>query len=306
MIRHDFPDLTWLRSQVAVRFEKEQGWPNVVLNVKSTGCYRPDIKGPLSLFMNIKGQSQCGVAHHGVIIPETHYFITNPGEAYTLQIPEKDTTETFNVHVGERFLEQVYDGLVLPPEKLLENPFAIKSNPINFFNRLYPKDAVFNALVNQFYQHAQSGFSDELLLEEQLAQILIYLLQVHRSVLKDSEKLPATKRATQLEIYKRLCYSLDYLQAHYNQEITLEELAQVACLSKFHYLRSFRACFRQTPHQYLTAIRLEKAKVLLKYSDLQVTDIALEVGLQHVGSLSRLFAQKVATSAGNYRLQQVG
>src|SRR5687767_10943915 len=117
MIRHNFPDLLWLRHQVALRFKKEQGWPNVVLNVKSSGCYRPDITGPLSLFMNRKGQSRCGVGQHAVNIPETHYFITNPGEPYTLQIPENSSTETFNIHVGERFLEQVYDGLVLPADR---------------------------------------------------------------------------------------------------------------------------------------------------------------------------------------------
>ena len=305
MVRHEFPDLTWLRNQVASRFENKQGWPNVVLNVKSNGCYRANITGPLSLFLNIKGQSQCGVTHHGVIIPETHYFITNPGEAYTLQILEKSTTETFNIHVGEQLLEQVYDGLVVPADKLLENPFAVKSSPIHFFNRLYPKDAAFNKLLNNLYCQAQTGGSGNLLLEEQLINILIYLLQVHRSALTEAAKLPAAKRSTQLEIYKRLCYSIDYLQANYGHEITLVELAQVACMSKFHYLRSFRACFRKTPHQYLTAIRLEKAKALLKYSDLQITNIALEVGLQHVSSLSRLFAQKVAISAGNYRLQPV-
>jgi AraC family transcriptional regulator len=306
MIRHDFPDLTWLRNQVALRFKDKQGWPNVVLNVKSSGCYRPDITGPLSIFINIKGQSRCGVVQHTVTIPETHYFITNPGENYTLQIPENSSTETFNIHVGERFLEQVYDGLLLPADCLLENPFELQRAPIHFFNRLYPKDAVFNALLNQIYQQGQAGITDALLLEEQLAGILVYLLQVHRSVLKEVEKLPATKRATQLEIYKRLCYSVDYLEANYSREITLDELAQVACLSKFHYLRSFRACFRQTPHQYLTAIRLEKAKALLKYSHLQVTDIALAIGLQHVGSLSRLFSQKVSASAGQYRLRQAG
>lgn len=305
MIRHEFPDLTWLWNQVALRFDKNQGWPNVVLNVKSTGCYRPNISGPLSLFMNMKGQSQCGVAQHGVVIPETHYFITNPAEVYTLQIPEKSITETFNIHVGENFLEQVYDGLVLPEDKLLADPFAVKSSPIYFFNRLYPKDATFNRLLNHFYLQAQAGVTSNLLLEERLTYLLIYLLQVHRAALTEAAKLPAAKRATQLEIFKRLCYSIDYLQANYSREITLEELAQIACLSKFHYLRSFRACFGQTPHQYLTAVRLAKAKALLKYSDLQVTDIALEVGLQHVASLSRLFAQKVATSAGNYRLQQV-
>jgi AraC family transcriptional regulator len=244
------------------------------------------------------------VVQHTVIIPETHYFITNPGEAYTLQIPEDSSTETFNIHVGERFLEQVYDGLILPADLLLENPFESRQAPIHFFNRLYPKDAVFNGLLNQVYQQAQSGSTDVLLLEEQLAGILVYLLQVHRSVLKEVEKLPAAKRSTQLEVYKRLCYAVDYLQANYSREITLDELARVACLSKFHFLRSFKACFRQTPHQLLTAVRLEKAKQLLKYSNLQVTDIALEVGLQHAGSLSRLFSQKEAASAGRYRLQQ--
>ena len=67
MILHQFPDLKWLKQKAEQRFDdkqgwegrqlKREGWPNVILNVNAQNIYRDNIKGPLSLFMNISGES---------------------------------------------------------------------------------------------------------------------------------------------------------------------------------------------------------------------------------------------------------
>lgn len=61
MILHEFPDLTWLKSQIAHGFSNRLGWgnlqlntegfPSVVIHTKVRECFRPDIKGPFSFFL---------------------------------------------------------------------------------------------------------------------------------------------------------------------------------------------------------------------------------------------------------------
>ena len=63
-----------------------------------------------------------------------------------------------------------------------------------------------------------------------------------------------------------------------HEPLSLEYIAQVAALSPYHFLRSFKQHFGQTPHAYLTNQRLKQAKRLLAHTDIPVTDICLDVG----------------------------
>src|SRR6267142_1571386 len=90
----------------------------------------------------------------------------------------------------------------------------------------------------------------------------------------------------------RLLRARDEIHARYAEALPLEHLAKEAALSRFHFLRSFRAAFGETPHRYLTRVRIEAAKRLL-LADAPVTDVCLEVGFQSLGSFSALFARMV-------------
>src|SRR5262249_44019123 len=67
--------------------------------------------------------------------------------------------------------------------------------------------------------------------------------------------------------------------------------------------RLFRATFGETPHEFLTRLRIDKAKELLIVADRSVTDICLDVGFSSLGSFSTLFARHVGASPVAYRLQ---
>lgn len=64
--------------------------------------------------------------------------------------------------------------------------------------------------------------------------------------------------------------------------LPLEQLAEAAALSPFHFLRSFRRTTGLTPHAYVTARRMDEAMRLLRWSDLTVTEIAHQVGYTNV------------------------
>jgi AraC-like DNA-binding protein len=59
---------------------------------------------------------------------------------------------------------------------------------------------------------------------------------------------------------RRLSRVLDYIEANLEDDLTVDHLASIACLSRFHFARAFKAGIGQAPHQYVSAKRLERAK----------------------------------------------
>jgi AraC-like DNA-binding protein len=91
------------------------------------------------------------------------------------------------------------------------------------------------------------------------------------------------------------------LDARPDEPWTLADLARRAGYSRYHFLRSFRAVFHETPLRYLAGRRLVEARRLLAETDLTVTEICYEVGFESLGSFSTLFRAKVGWSPSVYR-----
>ena len=77
-----------------------------------------------------------------------------------------------------------------------------------------------------------------------------------------------------------------------------------AGLSSFHFIRAFRAHAGQTPHQYLRARRIERAKELLVTTPMPVTEICDAVGFQSLGSFSSLFRRLTGETPAAYRAER--
>lgn len=102
------------------------------------------------------------------------------------------------------------------------------------------------------------------------------------------------------ETFARVLRARDAIHARYAEPLRLDQLAREAALSPFHFLRIFRSAFGETPHQYLTRVRIEAAKRLL-LADAPVTDVCFEVGFQSLGSFSTLFARRVGAPPSAFR-----
>ena len=95
---------------------------------------------------------------------------------------------------------------------------------------------------------------------------------------------------------------IDYLHAHLDQRLTLDELAAVAGLSPFHFLRTFRARHGATPQQMLMALRLAEAKRQLARGE-TAAQVAAAVGLSDQAHLTRAFARRYGTTPARYQRQ---
>jgi AraC-like DNA-binding protein len=103
------------------------------------------------------------------------------------------------------------------------------------------------------------------------------------------------------DIYRRLCRAREFMDDCYELPLGVDQIAREACFSRYHFIRLFRQAFQQTPHQYLTQRRIERAKELLSSSRLTVTDVCFEVGFQSLGSFSSLFHKYVGHAPIAYR-----
>jgi AraC family transcriptional regulator len=94
---------------------------------------------------------------------------------------------------------------------------------------------------------------------------------------------------------------LAYMRQNYQNPLNLDDLAEVAALSRFHFHRVFGAMIGQTPAEALRDIRMTQAAVLLISTDLPIAAIAEKVGFPVLGSFTRSFRQTFQTSASKMR-----
>jgi AraC-like DNA-binding protein len=100
---------------------------------------------------------------------------------------------------------------------------------------------------------------------------------------------------------RRLLRARDAMDRTYALPLDVPALAQIACVSEAHFIRTFCATFGETPHRYLQRRRVERSMFLLRETDRSVTDICLDVGFNSLGTFSRTFRNIVGESPTAYR-----
>ena len=101
----------------------------------------------------------------------------------------------------------------------------------------------------------------------------------------------------------RLCRARDALRNRHSETFSIDVVAREAEMSVYHFIRTFKATFGKTPHEFLIEVRLNRAKQLLIADNCSITDICMEVGYSSLGSFSDLFSRHVGIAPSAYRRQ---
>ncbi|MCN0177289.1 helix-turn-helix domain-containing protein [Salinispora arenicola] len=91
------------------------------------------------------------------------------------------------------------------------------------------------------------------------------------------------------------------MQENLGEQLTVEDMARAAMFSKFHFSRIFLRATGVSPGRFLSALRLQRAKHLLRSTKLNVADISLRVGYNSLGTFSSRFTRSVGLSPTAYR-----
>jgi AraC family transcriptional regulator len=127
------------------------------------------------------------------------------------------------------------------------------------------------------------GMGSHLLLDSLKTALAVHLLRNYCATRpKLSSNLSGLSQVT-------LALVKEYINAHLHQDLKLKEIAAIAQISPYHFLRLFKQSMGITPHQYILQCRLNRAKYLLQNSELSIVEIVTQTGFCDQSHFTRYF-----------------
>ena len=162
------------------------------------------------------------------------------------------------------------------------------------------EDRLLRSLAQALLEERRSGGFGGTLFRQALSEtIALHLLRTSCS-LPDAGQVGARLAPAALRRVREL------VEAELDRDLSLDDLAAAAGLSRAHFSRAFRSTTGQTPYGYLRARRVERARVLLHGTDLPAAAIAVQVGFSSPSHLGRIFRSLTGVTPGGYRRQLRG
>lgn len=268
--------------------EREK-WPNMVACAKLAGPTSwswPKRITPLSVKCLLNSQETYELPGRAVTVDQDSYLIINEGTEYASHIESTGDVETASVFIAPETIAEVLQSMRSSNDKLID--IEMSTRPVNFIERLYPRDDKLVSILTAIHRAANSP-TDDIKIQQQVYGLTEHLLLLHEKVNREIEALHFSKASTREEIYRRLHICRDYMLSNLSRSQTLEEIAAIAGFAPHHFLRTFKEVFATTPHQYLVKLRLERAQAMVRNGDLSVSDICADVGFESISSFSTLY-----------------
>ncbi len=265
------------------------GVHNAVLRARARHHVVKDFAGPLSIKCVTEGTVAWKTGGRELPVDRSSFLVLNAGEPYSMDIDSRAPVSTLCVFFASGFVESVR-GAIEGGE--IDGGRA----PAEFPERLHRAD---ERIVPRM--HAMAAGCSKLRLDEQYLALAGDLLRLDRDFARRLRLLPERKAATREELFRRVRRGQEYLHANAAGELDLASLAREAALSVYHFHRTFKRLFGVTPHRYLTALRLERARALLGDPESSIAGVCSAVGFQSTASFSLLFRRTFGTPPSSFR-----
>jgi AraC-like DNA-binding protein len=257
------------------------GVRNAVLRARARTHFVKDYPGPLSIKSVTEGAVAWKCGGRELVVDPVSFLVLNQDEPYSMEIDSRTPVSTLCVFFEPGFVESVAGSL--GSEEV--EPAGGAAPPLP---RLHPRDG---SILPRMQAIARAGSASRLWLDEQYLALARDLVLLDRGMRRRVHLMPARRSATRDELLRRVLRGQEFLHAHAAEDLDLAGIARAACLSPYHFHRAFTGAFGETPRQYRSRLRLERARRLLEASEMSVTEICLEVGFESLASFSLLFRQ---------------
>ncbi len=174
--------------------------------------------------------------------------------------------------------------------------FGMEEQRLHFRSQIHLNDQLSNSLAHYLIEEIQSASSEDLHSLENLAATLWkYLWKKHCNFLLAKSNRPLGISPFK---FKRL---RTFIQENLDAEISTNCMAEIAGLSPFHFIRMFKRSTGLTPHQFVSHMRMEHAKDLLKQTELPIIEICLQTGFNSPSHFSRTFKRNYGLTPLRFR-----
>jgi AraC family transcriptional regulator len=164
---------------------------------------------------------------------------------------------------------------------------------------LEPRSALSDPLVSQIAltiaNEMEGGFLDRFLADALSTTLAV---QITRRFVEPSAIALAPSNGLSPERLRRV---RDYMEARLGEDLLLTVLADIACLSPYHFRRSFKRSAGVGPQRYVIQRRVERAKTLLRRTGQPLARIAQEIGFADQSHLTAVFQREIGVTPSHFR-----
>ena len=165
---------------------------------------------------------------------------------------------------------------------------------------LIPQFATADRQLFQIAQWLLAELHHEQMGSNLYAESLITMLNVHLLRTYSAQKPEIANYRGGLAKYK-LNRAIAFIDKNLDRDFKLNDLAAVVEMSPYHFARMFKQSTGYTPHQYLVRQRINKAKELLRRTEIAIADIGYIVGYKNPSHFAKIFRQQTRVSPTDYR-----
>jgi len=230
----------------------------------------------VEIIMPLKNEYQITIAGKEYALPENDLIIVPPGELHSMPaIP------------GRRLIFQC-DNSILSEVTVLEPVTRVMSAPV-LINNAYNKD------LHKLAQRTMLEIQELYTSNSELSDVKIYLKVIELFMALSEYQLEQQKVVMDCDDIKIGEYNekfgtvLKYIDNNYMYDITLDQLADVAGYSKYHFSRIFKQYNSMSYLQYINARRTKAAETLLLDPDIPITEVAMRSGFKSLTTFNRIF-----------------
>lgn len=230
-----------------------------------------------------------------------NYLVINHGQQYKTSYAGSGDKEMMLIAFKPGFAEEILYTAMTAEDKLLDDPFRPVDQPIWFFEKTYASDPYIQGTFNWFryLMNEDIGWKKTVDLDSVYAGLLVRLLEIHRGVYADINRINSVKLSTRKELYKRVTLGKEFLDGNLHRKVSVEEVSRMASMSPHHFKRTFKKLFGHAPHTYHVQKRLGYARQLIEAGGLNVSEICQRVGFEDPSSFIRLFRQNYGCTPGH-------
>lgn len=209
--------------------------------------------------------------------PEAQW--NNPTQCIALSISKEMISTTFNM-LNERF-----------SDKVLTQEWGLD---LSYFHLINTQDL--SEIINRFIKIGVKERSKE---KDLIASLALKELLIRLSQTQARDMLEKTYK--ELASGNRLAHVVAYVKSNIREQLTLEELASKACMSKAHFVRTFKQELGQTPMEYVLNEKLKLARNLLQMGGLQIQEVAMMSGFNNISYFIRAFKKECGCTPKSYQ-----
>lgn len=167
---------------------------------------------------------------------------------------------------------------------------------VEFVNESRAVDGDVRILMHLFTEEAKARQTgSELILDSLSTQMIVRLLRGLES------NMPGSVAPRPRIDRKGIAKAAEFLRSNYAREYSLDDLARVAEMSPYHFIRVFKAQTGKAPHEYLVDVKIDRACELLRQNECSITEICFGCGFTNPSHFATVFKRKIGVSPSQYR-----